>query len=85
MTETWSNPLKNICLKKPGGAAMMASTHLTKLIRFLQEDLNISSSSMAIALKQVEHNPGPLPMILWQYGLVTIEQLDRIYDWLETT
>jgi hypothetical protein len=24
----------------------------------------------------------PLPMILWQYGLVTLEQLDRIYDWL---
>jgi len=25
-----------------------------------------------------------LPMLLWQYGLVTIEQLDRIFDWLET-
>jgi hypothetical protein len=64
---------------------MMASAHLTKLIRFLQDDLDIAPSSMAIALKQVEHNPGPLPMILWQYGLVTIDQLDRIYDWLETT
>jgi Protein of unknown function (DUF2949) len=64
---------------------MMASIHLTKLIRFLQEDLDISASSMAIALKQVEHNPGPLPMILWQYGLVTIEELALIYDWLETT
>ncbi|MBD1943946.1 DUF2949 domain-containing protein, partial [Coleofasciculus sp. FACHB-712] len=20
----------------------------------------------------------------WQYGLVTLEQLDQIYDWLET-
>ncbi len=64
---------------------MLASTHLTKLIRFLQDDLAISASSMSVALKQVEHNPGPLPMILWQYGLVTIEQLDRIYDWMETT
>jgi Protein of unknown function (DUF2949) len=64
---------------------MIFSPHLTKLIHFLQEDLAISSSSMSIALKQVEHNPGPLPMILWQYGLVTIEQLDRIYDWIENT
>ena len=64
---------------------MLASTHLTKLIRFLQDDLSISASSMSVALKQIEHNPGPLPMILWQYGLVTIEQLDRIYDWMETT
>jgi Protein of unknown function (DUF2949) len=62
---------------------MILSPHLTKLIHFLQEDLAISSSSMSIALKQVDRNPGPLPMILWQYGLVTIEQLDRIYDWME--
>jgi Protein of unknown function (DUF2949) len=64
---------------------MIASTHLTKLIHFLQDDLAISAASMSIALKQVEHNPGPLPMILWQYGLVTIEQLDRIYDWMDAT
>lgn len=63
---------------------MILPTHLTKLIHFLQNDLAISASSMSIALKQVEHNPGPLPMILWQYGLVTIEQLDRIYDWMES-
>jgi Protein of unknown function (DUF2949) len=64
---------------------MTLSTRLTKLIHFLQDDLAISASSMSVALKQVEHNPGPLPMILWQYGLVTIEQLDRIYDWMEDT
>lgn len=61
----------------------MAPTYVTKLIGFLQEDLAISASSLEIALKQVENNPGPLPMILWQYGFVTIEQLDRIYDWIE--
>ena len=63
----------------------MASTHFTKLVSFLQDDLAISASSMAIVLKQAEHNPGPLPMILWQYGLVTIEQLDQIYDWMDAT
>jgi Protein of unknown function (DUF2949) len=64
---------------------MISSTPVTKLIRFLQDDLAISASSMAIVLKQNEHNPGPLPMLLWQYGLVTIEQLDRIYDWMDAT
>jgi Protein of unknown function (DUF2949) len=62
---------------------MILPNHLTKLIHFLQDDLAISSSSMSLALKQVEQNHGSLPMILWQYGLVTIEQLDRIYDWME--
>lgn len=55
-----------------------------RLIKFLQEDLALSDASIAIAKKHSEHDPGPLPMILWQYGLVTLEQLDRIYDWLET-
>jgi hypothetical protein len=63
---------------------MMQSANYSKLVQFLQEDLAISSSSMAIALKYVEQDPGPLPMILWRYGLVTLEQLDRIYDWMET-
>lgn len=56
----------------------------TKFIRFLQEELAISDSSIALALRHRDQNPGPLPMILWQYGLVTLEQLDRIYDWLES-
>jgi len=24
-----------------------------------------------------------LPMVLWQYGLITIEQLDQVFDWME--
>jgi Protein of unknown function (DUF2949) len=62
---------------------MAPATH-SKFIRFLQEDLALSDSSIAFALRHREQNNGPLPMILWQYGLVTLEQLDRIYDWLES-
>lgn len=62
----------------------MGTTSYTKLVSFLQEELAISSSALKVAMKHVEQDPGPLPMVLWQYGLVTLEQLDRIYDWLET-
>lgn len=61
----------------------MAPTTYSRFIRFLQEDLAVSAPSLAIALRHIEQDPGPLPMILWQYGLVTLEQLDQIYDWLE--
>jgi hypothetical protein len=54
-----------------------------QLLRFLQEDMALSSSSISIVLRHLEQDPGPLPMILWKYGLVTLEQLERIYDWLE--
>ncbi|UBF28264.1 DUF2949 domain-containing protein [Kovacikia minuta CCNUW1] len=62
----------------------MAPAMYSRFIRFLQEDLALSSSSIAIALRHLEQDPGPLPMILWQYGLITIEQLEQIYDWLES-
>ncbi|HEY9726445.1 MAG TPA: DUF2949 domain-containing protein [Chroococcales cyanobacterium] len=62
---------------------MKSSLH-TRLIRFLQEDLAIPTSSIAVALRHSEQAPNFLPMILWQYGLVSLEQLDRIFDWLET-
>ncbi len=61
----------------------MSATY-PQLLHFLERDLALSKDSIDVALKHLEQDPGPLPMILWQYGLVTIEQLDRIYDWLET-
>lgn len=62
----------------------MKSMIPAKLIRFLQEELAIPDASIALAQKQGEQDPKLLPMILWQYGLVTLEQLDRVFDWLET-
>jgi hypothetical protein len=52
------------------------------LLQYLQDDLDVSDASLQIALRQREQDPGPLPMILWKYGLITLEQLDQIYDWL---
>jgi hypothetical protein len=63
----------------------MAVSMQPNLIRFLQDDLAISTASIQVALKHREQDPGPLPMILWQYGLVTLEQLEQIYDWMEAT
>ena len=62
----------------------MSPVTCSRFLHFLQEELALSSDSIAIAQRSVEQNLGPLPMILWQYGLVTLEELDRIYDWLET-
>jgi hypothetical protein len=54
----------------------------SKFIQFLQEDLAIAPSAIAMAVSYREQNPRPLPTILRQYGLVTMEQLDQIYSWL---
>lgn len=69
----------------------MAPATYTKLLRFLQEDLAISRASIDVAervggneQRQRDRDPNSLPMVLWQYGLVTLEQLDKIFDWLAT-
>ena len=67
-----------------GGELQMPPSTYSRLIHFLQEDLAISAASLAVALRHREQDPGPLPMILWQYGLITLEQLEQIYDWMET-
>jgi hypothetical protein len=66
------------------GEKPMSPTNYSKFIDFLQKDLSISAASIDVALRYREQNPGPLPMILWQYGLVTLDQLNQIYDWLES-
>jgi hypothetical protein len=55
----------------------------SRLIRFLQEELAMPADSLAIAQRWAEQDKGPVPMILWQYGLITLEELDRIYDSIE--
>ncbi|MGC1307961.1 MAG: DUF2949 domain-containing protein [Phormidesmis sp.] len=55
----------------------------SKLIRFLQDDLSVPSAAINLALKQCREDVGPLPMVLWQQGVVTLQQLERIFDWME--
>jgi hypothetical protein len=56
-----------------------------RLIDFLQHELLIPSASISTALRHHDSQlPHLLPMVLWQYGLVTLEQLDHIFSWLET-
>ncbi len=67
-----------------GGDFQVAPATYSKFIQFLTDELAVSVSSVDFALRHRENACDPLPMILWQYGLISLEQLDRIFDWLET-
>ncbi|ACK69411.1 conserved hypothetical protein [Gloeothece citriformis PCC 7424] len=54
-----------------------------QFIAYLQDELNVSSEQIQLALRQCEMFPSQLPMILWQYGLINLGQLDQIIDWWE--
>lgn len=62
----------------------IVSARLNRLIRFLQEELTLPASEIKLAVRECEQSSNVLPIVLWQYGLVTLEQLERIFDWLET-
>jgi hypothetical protein len=62
----------------------MDSSHQTRLINFLREDLAVPADAIAVALRRHDQGVSFLPMVLWQYGLITLDQLDQIFDWMET-
>ncbi len=57
---------------------------LDQLINFMRLELGISDSAIALAQKSATSEPNILPIVLWQYGILNREQLDRVFDWLET-
>lgn len=59
-----------------------SASHPQDLTEFLREELGISEASIELAMRHCSHEQGTLPMMLWRYGLVSIEQLNQIFDWL---
>lgn len=53
-----------------------------KLLQFLYSELELSKADIAVALRHREFDNGPIPMLLWQYGLIDLQQLEKIFDWL---
>ncbi len=67
-----------------GGITPMISPN-NALFRFLRDGLSIPETSIESALEHSEQDLSLFPIILWQYKLITLEQLDQIFDWLATT
>lgn len=52
-----------------------------QLINYLTNELAIPAGAIALAEKKGQD--APLPMVLWQYGLVSLKQLEQIWNWME--
>ena len=53
-----------------------------KIITFLIDEIGLEESSIELALKLSIKNNSPLPILLWSYGILTIEELDELYTFL---
>ena len=53
-----------------------------KIITFLMDEIGLNVSSIELGLKFSIKNNTPLPILLWNYGILTIEELDEFYTFL---
>ena len=53
-----------------------------EMIFYLFNEVGLEESSVELALKLSIKNNTPLPILLWSYGMLTIEELDKFYSFL---
>jgi len=51
-------------------------------IIFLFNVLGLDESTIELGIKLSIKNNTPLPILLWSYGILTIEELDKLYSFL---
>lgn len=61
---------------------MENNSQLDKFFHFLQYEIAITRAELA-TIERHKHKTDPIPMLLWQYGFVSLEQLQQIWNWLE--
>ena len=59
------------------------NNYLSKeMIIYLFNVLGLNESTIELGIKLSIKNNTPLPILLWSYGMLTIEELDKLYSFL---
>ncbi len=53
-----------------------------EMIFYLFNVLGLDESTIELGIKLSLKNNTPLPILLWSYGMLTIEELDKLYSFL---
>ena len=53
-----------------------------EMIIYLFKEVGLKESSIELGIKLSIKNNTPLPILLWSYGMLTIEELDKLYSFL---
>ena len=57
--------------------------HLSReMLIFLFNVVGLDEPSIELGIKLSLKNNIPLPILLWSYGMLTIEELDKLYSFL---
>ena len=59
------------------------TNYLSKeIIIYLFNVLGLDESTIELGIRLSIKNNTPLPILLWSYGMLTIEELDKLYSFL---
>ena len=53
-----------------------------EMIIYLFNVLGLDESTIELGIKLSIKNNTPLPILLWSYGMLTIEELNKLYSFL---
>ena len=53
-----------------------------EMIFYLFNEVGLEASSIELGIKLSIKNNTSLPILLWSYGMLTIEELDKLYSFL---
>ena len=53
-----------------------------EMIIYLFNVVGLDENSIELGIKLSIKNNTPLPILLWSYGMLTIEELDKLYSFL---
>ena len=53
-----------------------------KMIIYLINEIGLNESSIELGIKLAIRNNTPLPILLWSYEMLTIDELDKLYSFL---
>ena len=53
-----------------------------EMVIYLFNVLGLDESTIELGIKLSIKNNTPLPTLLWSYGILTIEELDKLYSFL---
>ena len=51
------------------------------LLAYLQGILGLSTSAINLGLRQAELEQAPLPVVLWSFGLLSLQGYQDVLDW----
>ena len=60
----------------------MNSTISRNILFFLFDDIGLSKSSIELGIRLSIKSNTPLPIVLWSHGMLSIEELDKLYSFL---